>query len=220
MSYLHALAGKPDDALHERPAGAALRLCGGRRLEDDHVAARRVAEVVEEAIREHAIGEARLAAGRRTRAVERRLHRRRRDAVRVDDPRLDREDDRDGADDGDDPVDCDPQPARKPPGDAIERMMELVLLVLPRRPAPTEGEGPRERRRRRRRRPVVGRDHAIRRPTAVVVLRSVAGRDLALLGAAHVALLTRSRRHSSMRPWSPERRISGTVQPRNSAGRV
>ena len=42
------------------------------------------------------------------RAVQRRLHRRRRDPVRVHDPRLDREHDRDRADDRDDPVDRDP----------------------------------------------------------------------------------------------------------------
>ena len=47
------------------------------------------------------------------------------------------------------------------------------------------------------------------------------------LEVAHVALIRpalrsrlRSRRHSATRPWSPESRTSGTVQPRNSAGRV
>ena len=45
-------------------------LRGGRRLEDDHVAPVRIAEVVDEAVREHAVGEARLASGRRPRAVQ------------------------------------------------------------------------------------------------------------------------------------------------------
>ena len=60
------------------------------------------------------------------RAVQRRLHRGRRDAVRVDDPGLDREDDRDRADDRHDPVDGDAEPAGKPAGDPVERMVELV----------------------------------------------------------------------------------------------
>ena len=42
------------------------------------------------------------------------------------------------------------------------------------------------------------------------------------LPVAHRAVrsLLCSRRHSSIRPWSPESSTSGTVQPRNSAGRV
>ena len=73
---------------------------------------RRRAEVVDEAIREHAVGEPRLAAGSGPRAVERRLHRRRRDPVRIDDERLDREHDRDRTDDRGRPVDGDAQPLR------------------------------------------------------------------------------------------------------------
>ena len=74
--------------------------------------------MVEEPVREHPVGEARLAAGRGPGAVQRRLHRRRRDPVRVDDERLDEQHDRDRADDRDDPVDRDPprvgQAARQP----------------------------------------------------------------------------------------------------------
>ena len=116
--------GKPDDPLHERPARAALRHRGRRRLEHDDLAALRIPEVVDEAVREHAVGEARLAARGRACAVERRLHGRRRDPVGVHDPGLDREHDRDRADDRDDPVDDEPDPARKPAGDLVERMVE------------------------------------------------------------------------------------------------
>jgi limonene-1,2-epoxide hydrolase len=55
--------------------------------------------------------------------VERRFHRGGRDPVRVDHERLDRENDRNRADDRDDPIDDDPRPARKTPGDAVERMV-------------------------------------------------------------------------------------------------
>ena len=201
------LAREPDDPLHERASRSALRLRRRRRLEDDHVSALRIAEVVDEAIREHAVREARLAPRCGARAVECRLHRRRRDAVRIHDPRLDGEDDRDRADDRDDPVDGDPQPARKASGDAIEGVMELVVLV--RVVGRRRRQRPRERGRRRRWRPVLA-----RHPPLVGLLRE------ALFGVAHETLLTCSRLQVSIRPWSPERRISGTVQPRNSAGRV
>ena len=75
-------------------AAAASRERRGR--EDDDVAAARLAEVVDEPVREHAVGDPRLAAVRRPGAVERRLHRRGRDPVRVHHPLLDAEDDRDG----------------------------------------------------------------------------------------------------------------------------
>ena len=78
---LDRLARKADQPLHERPARAALDLRLRRRLEDDDLAPPWVAEVVEEPVREHAVGEPRLAAGRGPRAVERRLHRGRRDPV-------------------------------------------------------------------------------------------------------------------------------------------
>ena len=96
------------------------------------------------------------------RAVERRLHRRRRDPVRVDDPRLDREHDRDRADDRDDPVDGDPHAARKPPGDAIERVVELVRAA-PVASCRRRRHRPRERRSGRRRRLVRAAASATRR---------------------------------------------------------
>src|SRR6188472_2391005 len=43
-----------------------------------------------------------------------------------------------------------------------------------------------------------------------------------LVWVFHAGLLLRlcSRRHCSIRPWSPESSTSGTLQPRNSGGRV
>ena len=48
------------------------------------------------------------------------------------------------------------------------------------------------------------------------------GRRVALVDVAQRTLLTRlcSRRHRSISPWSPERSTVGTLQPRYSAGRV
>src|SRR3989337_3531539 len=85
-ALLDRLAGKPDQPLDERAPGAAALERLGRRLEDDDVAAVGVLEAVDETVREHAVGEARLAARLGPRAVERGLHRGRRDAVRVYDP--------------------------------------------------------------------------------------------------------------------------------------
>ena len=59
VALLPRLAGQPDESLDERSPGAALRLGCLRRLEDDDVAACRLAQVVDEAVREHAVGEAR-----------------------------------------------------------------------------------------------------------------------------------------------------------------
>src|SRR6476619_6859795 len=55
--HLHALAGQADDPLHEGPSRAAFRLGGGRSLEHDQVATVWVVEVVDEAVREHAVRE-------------------------------------------------------------------------------------------------------------------------------------------------------------------
>src|SRR6186713_1814272 len=105
QAHLDGVAGQPDEPLDERAAGAALHPRSIRRVEDDDLSAAGVAQVVDEPIREYAVGEARLAAGCGTRAVERRLHRGGRNAVRVDDVRLDEEHDRDRADDRHRPVD-------------------------------------------------------------------------------------------------------------------
>ena len=59
---------------------------------------------------------------RALRAVQRRLHRRRRDAVRVDDPLLEREHDQDRAGDGEDPVERDADAARQAGKEAGERI--------------------------------------------------------------------------------------------------
>src|SRR5262249_26675987 len=84
----HGLAGEADDPLHERAALAALERCRPGSVEDDDVATRRRAEVETDTAGEHAIAGAPEAARLRrpARTVQRRLHRGRRDAVRVDDP--------------------------------------------------------------------------------------------------------------------------------------
>src|SRR6266436_5494135 len=81
VALADCLAGQADQALHERAAGAAANLRLRRRVEDDDLAPLRIAEVVDEAVREHAVAESRFATRRGLRAVERRFHRRRRDAV-------------------------------------------------------------------------------------------------------------------------------------------
>src|SRR5205085_6651448 len=96
-----------------------------RCVEDDDLAAVRVAEVVDEPVGEHTVGEARPAAHARPGAVQRRLHRRGRDSVRVDDVELHREDDPDRTRDGEDPVERDPRPARD--AEAVERTSHRAL---------------------------------------------------------------------------------------------
>src|SRR3954463_1584520 len=95
----HEVARQPDQALHERAALAALLLGRRRRVEDHDLAAVRLPEAGDAAVGDHAAGDARLATGAGARAMQRGLHRGGRDPVRVDDPGLDREHDRDrGAD--------------------------------------------------------------------------------------------------------------------------
>ena len=78
------LARQADDSFHEGAAlAAAVARRGGGGVEDDDVASVRIAEAVREPVRDHAIREGGLAAGRGARAVQRRLHRRRRDPVRL-----------------------------------------------------------------------------------------------------------------------------------------
>src|SRR5436190_2190269 len=96
VRLLDGLARQADQPLDEGPA----RVAGGlgrrlRRVEDDDLAPAGAAEVVDEAVREYAVGEAGLASLARPGAVQGRLHRGRWDAVRVDDPFLDREHDQD-----------------------------------------------------------------------------------------------------------------------------
>ena len=74
--------------------------------------------------------------------------------------------------------------------------------------------------------PLVGLDVVEPQPPVVRVADLVLGRRRGqpedVVEIPHPALRTRlcSSRHSSIRPWSPERSTSGTRQPRNSAGRV
>ena len=227
--------------------------------------------MVDEPVREHAIGEPRLAAGAAG-AMKCRLHRRGRNPVRVDDPGLDREHDRDRARNRDDPVDCDPPVPRQALGEPVNGIARAVPYRL--------GGGKRRRRRRVQRRGrlrVRGCEASVCRvelsPARRIGQQLVRVLDLAemrrrprrlafcsmeanktpvrvsnllrrrvradaeyLVGGAHRRALRRvhppivpqgvvrrrlcSRRHSSIFAWSPERRTSGTCQPRNSAGRV
>ena len=65
-------------------------------------------------------------------AIARRLHRRRRDPVRVHDPRLDREDDEDRARDRHDPVDRDTPRVRQPLRQAVDRVPHESAALLAR----------------------------------------------------------------------------------------
>ena len=125
------LAGQADQPLHEGAARTAADPRGRRRHEDDDLASLRLAKVVDQPVREHAVGEARLAAVRGLRAVERGLHRRRRDPVRIDDPRLDREHDRDRTDDRDHPVDRDAPPVREAAREPVDGVAREVRMLLP-----------------------------------------------------------------------------------------
>src|SRR5882672_3580700 len=128
-ALLPQIAGKPDQALHERPARPAACVGEGRRVEDDNVVALRVPEPVTEPAGEHPVREACLAFRARLGAVQGRLHRARRDPVRVDDPGLDREDDRDRADDRDEPVDRDPPAVRQPLGQVVDRVPQRTCSL-------------------------------------------------------------------------------------------
>ena len=122
VSLRDDLAGQADDSLHERAAlGACLN--GPRRcVEDDDLAALRVAEAVDEAVGDDAVRMSGEAAVRGASAVERRLHRGGRDPVRVGDLHFHREDDdhRDG--DRQRPVEDASPRFRDAAGQAIERI--------------------------------------------------------------------------------------------------
>jgi hypothetical protein len=92
VSLRDGLPRQADDSLHECAALGA-RLDDPRRcVEDDDLAALRIAEAIDEPVGDDAIRMSREAAVRGARAVERRLHRRGRDPVRVGDLHFHRED--------------------------------------------------------------------------------------------------------------------------------
>src|SRR6266545_1630449 len=227
------VAGQSDQPLDEGPFRPALLPCQLGRLEDHDLAPLGIAEVVDEPVRQHAVGGARLAALGRTRAVEGRLHRRGRDSIGIHDPCLDRQDDRDRAGDRDHPVDPDAPPVREVREEAVDRVAGLRLRLTWRsRPVALHV--------------VAGALLGITKdligvtqlaPGAVLVPALERGApvgSLELLGGsvrthaedgvmvAHKRLRPRlcSRRHASIFPWSPDRSTSGTRQPRNSGGRV
>jgi hypothetical protein len=74
VALAHDLPRQADQALHEGAAGAAAELRLRRGVEDDDLAAPRVAEPVDKAVCEHPVTEPRLATVGRPRAMERRFH--------------------------------------------------------------------------------------------------------------------------------------------------
>ena len=101
------LAGEPDQPFHERRAGVP-RLAdarSSRSREDDDLAALRTAEVVGEAVHQDAVARRGAAARAGPGAVERRLHRVRRDPIRLGDFRLEDEHEPDRQGDREEPVD-------------------------------------------------------------------------------------------------------------------
>ena len=108
------VVGRPEPAPADRPTAIHGAVTPG------YLAAMGIPKVVDEAICEHPIVETRLAADLGAGAVERRLHRRRRDLVRVHDVRLHEEHDRDGGDDRDRPVDHDADGIGKPSREAVD----------------------------------------------------------------------------------------------------
>ncbi len=181
--HLDGFARKSDQPLDERPAGAAAAACLRRRLEDDDLTPPWVAQVVDEPVGEDAVREPGLAAGGGPRAVERGLHRGRRDPVRVDHVGLDDEDDHDRPYDRDDPVDGDTKTVRETAGEAVDRISHVPL----------------------------GRWDRLQADPGVTVPAGVGGAFEGLL----CSLL-----QVSICEWFPERSTSGTVHPRNCAGRV
>ena len=205
-------------------------------------------QVVDEPVREHPVGEARLTADRGLGAVQRALHRRRRDPVGVDDVRLDEQHDRYRPDDRDDPVDRDPRLSGRRLVSRSTGLCECLTgeavgaaCRVPRRPAASRscresarggaGSTSRDPRLGNRLCPAPGAE-AQRRPGASAAparlrRRARSRRRLldilrSVLDVAHAALRERlcSARQPSIRAWFPERSTSGTSQPENSAGRV
>ncbi len=106
------VAGQADQTLDERVARAALGRGQRRRLEDDDLPPLGALEAIDQAVGDDAVVEARLTVRRGLCAVERRLHRRRGNAVRLRDLGLDEEDDSDRDRDRDDPAEEAPRPHR------------------------------------------------------------------------------------------------------------
>jgi hypothetical protein len=84
-SALHrdGLSGQADDPFEEGPAAVTRSFDLRRTLEEDDVASFGFVEPVDEAVGDDSVGDSRLAAADRFGAVEGRLHRRRRDSIRL-----------------------------------------------------------------------------------------------------------------------------------------
>src|SRR5512133_2464799 len=128
LVLVEEVARQPDQPLDENAALAAVLLGRRRRLEDNDLAAVRVTEAVDEAVGQHAVGEAGLAARARPSAVQRGLHRGRWDLVRVDHPGLDREHEPDRGSDRHDPVDRDPPGPRQARGQPVDRVSQWSAM--------------------------------------------------------------------------------------------
>src|SRR5919197_3578579 len=136
-AHAHRVAGQPDQALDEDAAGPARARSLGRvrHVEDDHLAALRLTEEVDEARGDDAVREAGLATVRWSRAMQRRLHRRRRNPVGAHEPGLGTADDGKGKRDRRQPLDQDPVAARQPPrqsvGDALHSANPSATTMRP-----------------------------------------------------------------------------------------
>ena len=79
------LSGQADDPFDERPAGVTRSFDPRRRVEDDDVASFGLLEAIDEPVGDNSVGDSRHATTDRLGAVKGRLHRRRRDPIRLRD---------------------------------------------------------------------------------------------------------------------------------------
>src|ERR671930_71514 len=137
----HLLAGKRDHALDEgERAGLAAARCAGWSVEDRDLAAARAAKAVDDPERDDSVGVVGQAAAARPGAVQRGLHRRRRDAVWLRHLGLEDEHERDCDGDRQNPVEHPPpgpgQAAEETVGDHPSRVLagagdKVAILPAP-----------------------------------------------------------------------------------------
>ena len=131
VAFRHEFAGKPDDALDEGRIPVAqstsLRCLGSS--EDDDLSPLRIIEPVRKPVGDHTVAESPLAEVCGYRAVERWLHRRRGDAVRLGDLCLKRQDEGNGRGDRNEPIDDRPPGLRYPALSTVENLHGCLDIV-------------------------------------------------------------------------------------------